>query len=345
MMAFAKVAAIILFSQLFQGIDRVGAFCFHNNNNYNLQNSNPTAFSQRKHRPATKLNVERRIADYLLPSNEQKNDFISSELLNGLSHVALDFTTMFGRNAAVLKSVLVLGHISAIASDYLPNHHLSPYEAILQVVALCIASGSLAKTLAPVFMSNIVQKEDPSLSYQHRKTFSSLFSPVGVTWSQFQALTSDSLDWLNVEPGEKITSLSAEECEHDMHSEKTADYAYWVLSGTVKVQNDKDNSKAAGHHFGKGLIGDAKTIWNIENYLQAKSSISSTSSSAETNELTNVTLGAGEEGATLLRIDLRRLKEEVQYDNKLAQSIRLLLMKGILDKEGALMEAYQAASL
>lgn len=236
---------------------------------------------------------------------------VEGELLNDMAHVALDLATLFGPSKIMLQCSLVLGRVFAMGADYLPDHFMLPEELVFQVFMLSLSWIGLVKTAAPMAIAALASNIDT----RDGKTFSRLFQPAGTTWSQYKAMSVVALDWVEARPHELITTDET----------KTDGYIYWLYKGDAEVHSKgsflynverKVNTKL--EDVGLGLFGESRLLEKKDSEPERK--------------YPHTTVYAGQQGATLLRIDVEALTRLMSFDQDLAQSIRNVVFQGMQDK-------------
>ena len=79
---------------------------------------------------------------------------IQAEVLTDMAHVALDFSTFFRPNKAALRLLTVVGRLSVLTADYLPDHSILPEELVIQLFLLGVSTLDVVKSVASI-ASNI----------------------------------------------------------------------------------------------------------------------------------------------------------------------------------------------
>jgi len=227
-----------------------------------------------------------------------------------------------GLDTANARLAMLAGQVVSMVSDYAPSHTMVPDEMLFQHIMLCVTFKSFVDAVAPTLLSNFVETKSHSPANRNSKAFSSLFETMGISRSQFEALSFDTLDWVTVEPGQTV--------------ENSNKYAYWLYEGSVHVQTSEGNSnsnrvkqvlKVSSNDIGKGLLGAAELASCIESRDDCTEKLQS-----------NVMFTATEESATLLRINSQELLKRMEHDQALGQSLRRVVMKGVQDKLSAFLK-------
>jgi len=302
------------------------------------------------------------LSDVTDPNNE-------AIIMKDFSHIALDFTTIFGPESVLVRLIVVFGHLLSMGADFELNHAMeeNPAAMVYNHAMLAIAVKSFVQSMLPAgYIESILpllQSEQlfnteftkRVASYRNRRTYALLFKPMGVSWAQFQALKLNTLEWVTVEP-ETLIAEEDDECPVDYDDN---DYFYWLYSGSVEVEKEEDGDsycmeveafpKLRRSRIGQGLIGDdcfAQCIEyemcgidDIPSYGGAVfpstpylSSIDFSNSDDVDEEIPRLSIIAGEKGATLLRFSAKNLLQRMNQDEDLAKSMRLLSIKGMQDK-------------
>jgi hypothetical protein len=246
---------------------------------------------------------------------------LQAEVLNDMAHVALDLTTFFGPSKILLRCAMVVGRLFAMGADYVPDHFMLPEELAFQLVMLFVAWVGLLKAASPMALASMVSK----ITIRDGKSFSKLFEPAGMTWSQYKAMSFCALDWIEVGPRQVITS------DEDSEDE----YFYWLYSGDAVVENKgkvlytvtRRNGRANSHDAGLGVFGEAQLLRKLDKNRK------------RTKDYPRTTVEAGPSGASLLRIHTANLSMLMDADQDMAHSIRTLLFQSMQDKLAAQYEA------
>jgi len=227
-----------------------------------------------------------------------------------------------GLDTANTRLIVLAGQVVSMVSDYAPSHSMVPDDMLFQHIMLCVTFKSFVDAVAPTVLSNFGETKSHSPANRNSKAFSSLFEKVGISWSQFESLSFDTLDWVTVQPGQTVDNNS--------------EYAYWLYEGSIHVQTNEGSSnsnrvkqvlKVSSNDIGKGLLGAAELASCIEN----RDGCTGQSQS-------KVMFTAAEEGATLLRINSQELAKRMEHDQALGQSLRRVVMKGVQDKLSAFLK-------
>lgn len=249
-----------------------------------------------------------------------------AEILNDLSHVALDFGTIAkGPESAIAARLLVFfGRICVVMAEYLPNHSIPLDELAFQVIFLTVAWTNLVKSLH--FVSVGLMPSSRKMTLRDGRAYSLLFQPAGLSWNQYKAFSSKAVDWVD---------LREHQTTHVM-AYPVPKYLYWLYKGNVTIEEQNDNQVIAKYSIaressrkegiGKGLLGDLALL----HFLDGKSALGKES---PPHELLETRIIAGQGGATLLRIDAALLVRWIrEYDENVELPLRSILLRGIREK-------------
>ena len=302
----------------------------------------------------------------LVPSSRNKatEEFISSssnmlsdstlfeaELLNGLAHMALDFSALWGAATLALRLAAVVGRMCVVASDFAPDKEILPDELAFQLGLLFIAFNALINCALPKIRASLAP---PLMTSQDRQAFRALFRPAGLSWAQYRELNLCAMDWVTVEPGAVVTS--DEQGGIDYHG-GDGDSVYWLYRGEVEVHSgdkllhnvsrgltEDNKTKEDQQAAGLGLFGEmrlAKLLDGQDRRKPTTDTISDKDNKKKGNRRDSpqrkCTVVAGDSGATLLRMNTAKLEKLIQYDQDLTKSINRLVFKGMQDKLNALL--------
>jgi len=233
---------------------------------------------------------------------------LESELLADFAHVGLDLSTLLRPATALLRLSIVIGRICAILSDYLPDGHMNPEEIVFQTLMLLFASVACLQSFLPLLLAATAK-----MTYRDGRAYARMFQSLGITWTQYKAMKSVALDWVQVDPHHYVTEKNDEE------------YMYWLYSGDVQLRLGKSvqNVTAGSGHI--GLLGELR----FAKLLDKRNTLA--------EQTPSPAIQAGGTGATLVRIHVKKLKMLMDQDEELAESIRSLLVKGMHEKLSALM--------
>eukprot|EP00804_Cyclotella_cryptica_P016029 CCRYP_004172-RB/>CCRYP_004172-RB protein AED:0.00 eAED:0.00 QI:278/-1/1/1/-1/1/1/130/341 len=243
---------------------------------------------------------------------------LEAELLNDISHVALDFTTFISPNTAWIRFCSVLGRVLVISSDYVQDHYISPDEALFQTFMLTISIQMLLKSVFPVI---VAASSNASLSVRDRRAFTQLFSEMDVSVLQFKTLlTSQVLEWV--------------ELDHHDEVHLNGDHMYWLHSGDISSSlherdantRDKTTLQVSNRMF--GVVYFAKALEeSMKKDSKKRTKSEKVKVADDSSELGNYeTLVAGPNGAILLRMSTAKLLKAMDHDQQLSDSINRLIL-------------------
>lgn len=240
---------------------------------------------------------------------------VESELFNDAAHVGLDLSTMLRPATALLRLSIVIGRICAILSDYLPDGRMNPEEIVFQTIMLLLASGACLQSCLPLLLAATAK-----LSYRDGRAYTRMFQSLGITWTQYKAMVAVALDWVQLEPHEYIRETNDDK------------YMYMLYSGDTQLRcpttgKSVQNITASTSGY-SGLLGELKLAQLLD----------FDKSSQQEEATIDPTIQAGGTGATLLRINIKKLKMLMDQDTELSESIKSLLVKGMHEKLSALMK-------
>jgi len=248
------------------------------------------------------------------------NQNIEAEVFGDLAHIALDFVTFFSPDPIVLRFIILVGRIFSILSDYIPDHYLTPDEALFQF-SMLILSGKMMWESSTILVSSYSK----ATSFKDKKIYLIFFLPVGFTWMQYKALSSDVFEWVELSPGKFIL-------EED-------DSILLTYKGDVYHYIDHLNIQRYGRCNSTRVIDMVGNLDFLEKLLYVKYYKKRKTKSAQfeylnstENQQSQITLRAGQGGSILLRIKMKKLLERANNDEDLSASTRQLLSNGIQNR-------------
>lgn len=245
------------------------------------------------------------------------SELIQAEFCNGMTHALLDFTTLWGGAATRVRLAAVIGRLFVLGQDL--HHDVLPDELAFQLGLLAVACHGLASTIIPKWKAHFLTPA--FMTFQDRQAFRSLFRPAGVSWINFKELHSGAMDWVTVEPGHVILN------ENETDGE---DAVYWLYQGDVQVWSQdtfSHNISGRPEVAGLGLFGENR----LAKLLDSRSSKKITKKSVTLKTV------AGENGATLLRMNTTKLEKLLRHDQDLTHAVHRLAFMGMQDKLDALL--------
>jgi hypothetical protein len=230
--------------------------------------------------------------------------YVEAELLTDAAHVGLDLSAYLGPATPALRLAIVIGRLCAIASDYIPDHYMNPEEVVFQGVMLTVATAAFLQSFLPILLGATAKTTFRDQQAQR------MLQGVGISWTQYKAMAAVALDWIEVDTYEDL--------------EDDVDCMYWLYDGYVHLhagKNVQTINSGSGYH---SLLGDFAQLLD---------------KTKKNSNRQKPVVKAGGSGATLLRIDTKKLSMLMDHDQSLAESIRSLLVKGMTEKLSALVEA------
>lgn len=251
------------------------------------------------------------------------------ELMNDVSHVALDMSTLMNPNTVWLRLCNVVGRILIITSDYIQKGNTTPDEWVFQLAMLAISTRLFLGSALPVLFAIFSVS---TLSVRDRRIYSLLFESVGLTVLQFKTLlASATLDWVQYEPKTNV--------------EIDGSYMYFLYSGEVTSQvtakNEESGSDVSTSNDAElGVSNRVFGVLQFANALEAsvykKTTKSSKSDKKSRSQVitplegnsTSVAASSfvvGSKGASMLRISTDKITKLMKNDNELTSSIQRLV--------------------
>jgi hypothetical protein len=248
---------------------------------------------------------------------------LEAELLTDVSHVALDLTTFVSPNTAWIRFCNVLGRILVVSSDYVQDHYISPDEALFQAIMLTISTQMFLRSAWPVILA---ASSKTSLSVRDRRSFTQLFSKVGLSALQYKTLlTSNALEWVELESSEQV--------------HLNGDHMYYLYSGDISSslhEHSTSSKENATLHTSQRMFGDVVFAKTLEETMfkdkKKKSKPDKLTSAEESSPVLNETLTAGSQGAVLLQVSTSKLLKAMKHDAELSDSINRLVLLCMQEK-------------
>ena len=250
----------------------------------------------------------------LAGADTAKTTAIEADAMNWMAHALLDFSGRWTQATVTLRSAEVIGRLMILGQTLLPGHHMLPDELVIQLGFLAISSNALYKVVEPKIKAS---KESKFLTAPDRKAFRSLFKPAGISWEKYRELHLDTMEWVNLKPGEVILS----------NESKDDDAMFWLYDGEADLECGHIGSRtlSAKDTLGSSLLfGDERLAEALE-----FSAVSSDDCNAAS---TKTTVVSGAAGARLLKISISNLKEALKYDKALTPSVNRLLFHSLQEK-------------
>mmetsp|Transcript_1390 Transcript_1390/g.1943 ORF Transcript_1390/g.1943 Transcript_1390/m.1943 type:complete len:301 (-) Transcript_1390:245-1147(-) len=242
---------------------------------------------------------------------------VEVEVLNNMAHLTMDVCTFFVQDTCVCRVLEVFGRVLAMSADYAPDHAILGDEFVFQMIMLGIAMKGLVSSLLPKAAAIFAVTSQKDI-----RAYLSLFRKTGLTWMQYRTLKALAFEWVDVHPGQIITSDEKSFVDQNI---------YYLYSGEVNVESEGKHLHSINQECmaprlndvqSMTLFGELRFVCRLYNSYHGISSLS----------YAKTTTKVGPKGATLLRVDTSKLTMLMDNDANLAQSIRCLLMNGMQDK-------------
>jgi len=133
----------------------------------------------------------------LIPGFETtlENQAIESNMFAIMSHIGLDFGSYLSDKTEAIQLIILIGRLSSLISDYLPDHHIQPDDLIIQLYMLYFSSRLLIRSC-----TSMISTLQNSLSFEELRLYSKIFKPAGVSILQYRVLASKCFEWKEVPP-------------------------------------------------------------------------------------------------------------------------------------------------
>jgi len=276
------------------------------------------------------------------------NPIIESDILRDISHVALDFFSLFAPEEVLLRAVVILGRIASMSADYLPDHYIKPSEilsqAIMLIISIFLFIGAVFPLSSAVLAFRIryqLQLYFDTISGTSRKhivhekvtrrdlfAWEYLFKPSGLTPSQFYRLSASGvIDWISVDSSKEIVNENDE-----------SDYLYWLYRGNAELLFNGKRIDYLETSVGKnsslntteyiGLFGDMNFLCGLDREVhQSNTKNGETPVSCRFGKQASIL--SGSKGSRLMRINKKKLVEVFDGDIAMKRVVRSLLEKGM----------------
>lgn len=239
-------------------------------------------------------------------SQEQSNE---ARIFGDAAHLILDFLTVLSPDTMLLRLLILLGRIFSILSDYAPDHTMTFDEVIFQSTMFAININMFLKKLGTRFLS--LNKQT---SFQDMKIYKTVFYPAGFTWTQYRILLSlGVIEWIECKSG---TIIRQDNCSLMI-----------AYKGVVEQIDDDSPNRHYGRTFdGKycyDIIGDFS---RAPEFLDKKKRQDFFKDNDRRTDVSTdwCTLRAGQTGATMLQLDMKKLVERVDGDDDISENIKNL---------------------
>ena len=270
------------------------------------------------------------------------------ELLNDVSHVALDVMTFLSPRTAWLRLCNVIGRVLILSSDYIQvdTNAIGLDEWAFQASMLAMSIYLFARSAAPLMNAVL---SITSFSVRDRRAYAILFQDVGLSVLQFKSLlVSTTLDWIDLKPRD-TTDLDGEYMYFLYSGEATMSTSSSGASRTTKDDDvviaeggacEDDSSEVSERlDVRSRIIGDLQFATRLEASVYKTSSTNSKSdkkskitSTGAAPSLPVSRFVVGPNGATVLRISTHKLLKLMKNDSELSASIQRLVLIAMQEK-------------
>lgn len=274
---------------------------------------------------------------------------LETEILNDVSHFALDVSNFFHPRTAWLRLFNVIGRLMIITSDYIQDDTITLDEWVFQATMLAVSLHLFVQSVLPLIMA---VQSITVLTVRERRTYSLLFQNVGLSVLQFKSLlASTTLDWVEYKP---YTSIDLD-----------GQYLYFLYSGMVTLpvsgsgefkdynSDDEDSSSVSDRLVSRRIIGEVQFAKALEGPVYKSASSWSgvmnsmrdkkfkqdevSHSTTTTNTVTPAAAPmsrfvVGASGASILRISMHKLLQLMENDQELSMSIQRLVLVCLQEK-------------
>ena len=153
-MLFSVVLVLLGMLQTSRGFMRIPLL--QRSNDYTRQRKRRTTTSQ------SMLSIDQQGMD-LEVFNPISTPVVEAEMLSGVSHATLDFPTLVFAATAItpskqtLRLFAVIGRLSLIFADYIPDHSIRPEELGVQLLMVAITMKDMFKTARSSVTSSVTE--------------------------------------------------------------------------------------------------------------------------------------------------------------------------------------------
>jgi hypothetical protein len=267
---------------------------------------------------------------YATDSFQSDPTMVEGEFFSVMSHVVSNFAAFIvgPENKDLLHLMGVIGIVSGMLSDYIPDHCVRPDNAAFQVITIAL---SLSRAYQNVFprIQLLLSKLDSQIPNRRDViAYRNIFEPVGFTWIQFRTLlASKSIEWIEDAPSgmsqfqQQITKTpSANSCGTDENNRHNVQInMHWIYDNKTKsFESPNDIGSLASMQFLQKMDKRIKTIWTIPK-------LHNTSSNDFVQHLPrNDAIIA--EGASLLQVNTENLIDIIKDNEDISVSMRFLAL-------------------
>jgi len=236
-------------------------------------------------------------------------DVVKEEVETGMAHAVLDVRSFLDENLVLIKGMAVLGRLYVVMQSFTPGHGVRPDDLAFQLGVLGLACDTFYHTIVPKME---LQKTSLLMTSKDRLAFRSVFRSAGFSWQQFREVNLQSMQWVSVEPGQVILD------------EAKDDAVFWLYQGDIQIQSEDQiihSISSEDRTPGMGIIG--------EKLLAALGHGGNDHDASEDKAKAYL---AGASGATLLRMDMPKLKKFLKHNNDMTSNFGGLAFKVMQDK-------------
>ncbi|GKY94528.1 hypothetical protein MPSEU_000418500 [Mayamaea pseudoterrestris] len=247
------------------------------------------------------------------------NPAVEAEVLTDLAHVTLDVATLFGPSKLGIRLSSIIGRLFVIAADYVPDHTIVAEEMIFQSIMLGLAAFGFCRSALPMLLA---AGSNGTTSLKRGKVYLNLLQPTGMSWNQFKAMDVMCMDWITMQAGETL----ADDAENGK-------YVYWLYSGNVLVSEQNrvlhNMTATSGKTAAEALVNEAQLM---SQHKRKTTLFNSDAIDAEPPVAAAPAIQAGADGATLLRINLPKLRVLMKADKELEDCMKTLAFQSLQSK-------------
>jgi len=229
-----------------------------------------------------------------------------------LSHLALDVGTAVinPEQTACVRLLESVGQVFGLLSYCSSNQCVQSDEVIYQATKIVFSFIVLMKTTIPATraaLHSIIKPEMCPLSSRDRHAYEDLFEPIGLSWLHYNTLKyNGAFEWITMNPNEKIIlsdsiqNTSTRTNLKDLTQRALEKEIYWLYEGST---NDENN--------GSNLVFASNILRSTTRNNSAERSII-----------------AGDNGATILKVNNQKISKLLENDAKLESCIQSLIFIG-----------------
>ena len=247
----------------------------------------------------------------ILVSIEQNHE---AQFYGDMAHLLLDYLTFcIEADGIAIQFLIFLGRVFSILSDYVPDHTITFDELIFQLTMLSV---SIKMILEKVYTT--LSSLNAATSFKDKRIYKTMFFPAGFTWIQYKTLlSSNALQWVDYDPGMRISYNNILSITYKGEIEQVDNGTkftkrYGVIGDLSQVHRFSESSSERPKLL-KNLFDNYKNDDFIKNQQEC-----------DLDHEQQCTLCAGEEGLTLLQIDMKKLFKHGSEDAKIFESTKNL---------------------